>query len=166
MTMLRYIDTTWGDVQTIGPSALGTVHEPLCEVVLPCPTVVGVAWRLSVLGNPAGLPINDLGFFRLQQGCGRGRVNDDRPVAVGTTGAGAQFPLQTLRAFWVTGNLAGAELATVGVSVMSAPTTPPGPTWFQGAQWLLPADARRPIDILANIYQGEPLYPGAQVFED
>ena len=164
--MLRLIDTTWGDVQTIGPAPNGTLHEPMAEVVLPVPAVVAVVWRLTVLNNPAAIAINNLGVFRLQQGCGRGRINDDRPVAVGTTGDGAQFPLQTLRAFWVTGSAVGAELATVAVSVMSAPVTPPGNAWDGWQDWTLPADAPRPHNILANVYGGRELYPGLQVWPD
>jgi len=166
MPQLRLIDTTWGDVQTLAPSALGTEHEPMCEVVLPVPGVIAIAWRLGVLNNPAGLAINLLGHFRHQMGCGRGRVNDDRVVAVGTAGNGDQFPLQSLRSFWVTGLTPGAELATVFVSVMSAPIVPPGLAWLDAEEWTKPADAQRPYKIMANRYDGRPVYPGEQVWSD
>ena len=94
MPQLRLIDTTWGDVQTLAPSALGTEHEPMCEVVLPVPGVIAIAWRLGVLNNPAGL------------------------------------------------------------------------AWLDAEEWTKPADAQRPYKIMANRYDGRPVYPGEQVWSD
>ena len=165
MPSLRLIDTTWGDIQTIGPSPLNKVHEPLAEIVLPVPSVVLVNWRLLPVSNPGGLTLSALGFFRLTFGCGRGRMDDDRRLDPAGTGRdGSQFAMQSLRATWVTGSAAGAELATVSVNVMAAPFAPPGMIWDGWEKWTLPADARRPVDILANVYQGNPIYPGPTVW--
>ena len=66
MPLLRFIDSTWGDLQVITPAPLGTVHEPCIEVVMPVPTVVLTTWRLTVIDNPAALAINLLGVFRFR----------------------------------------------------------------------------------------------------
>ena len=167
MPSLRLIDTTWGDVQTLGPSGLNTVHNPLVEIVLPVPAAVLVQWRLLPISNPGGLTLDQLGFFRLTFGCGRGRLDDDRRLDPAGTGRdGNQFAMQSLRATWVTGSVVGAELATVAVSVFAAPMTPPGLAWNDFEEWTLPADAPRPIDILADVYQGNPVYRGEQVWGD
>jgi len=159
MPFLRYIDTTWGDQQVLGPSALNTVHEPCVEIVMPVPTVLVVAWQLEVISNPSGIAVNLLGNFRFEVGCGRARIQQNVPVAVGTTGNSMQMPLQSIRALWVTGNTVGAELATVAVSVLAAPLTPPGPSFNEAAKWLVPpGEVQRP-GINANLYSGGNIDP-------
>ena len=166
-TGLRLIDTTWGDVQTLQPSGLNTIHEPLCEIVLPVPCAVLVNWRLRPVSNPGGLTLDQLGFFRLTIGCGRGRLDDDRRLdPTGNGRDGTQFAMQSLRATWVTGSVAGAELATVSVNVFAAPMTPPGMAFSGWEQWTLPADAVRPVNIVANRYEGQRLFPPPDVWED
>ncbi len=175
MPLLRFIDSTWGDLQVITPAPLGTVHEPCIEVVMPVPTVVLTTWRLTVIDNPAALAINLLGVFRFEAGCGRGRIEENVPVAVGTPGDQRQMPLQSLRAYWITGTAAGAELATVQVTIMTAPLTPPGPSYNNARAWMLPADQVEPPGITANYYSGgnidpwnplQPVYPGGGPWDD
>ena len=49
---------------------------------------------------------------------------------------------------------------------MAAPFTPPGIAWLDAEEWTKPADAERPYKIMANRYDGRPVYPGEQVWSD
>ena len=157
MSFLALDASTWGDAQDIPASPLDHVHSPCVELVLPVPAVLLVLWRLTIITNPGGVPLQNLGVFRLTIGCSRGRHSDDVAVQPGTNGASINLPCQTLRASWVTGRVAGAELATLRIAVMAAPMTPPGMAWHGHQEWLATA-SQNPTITQAGMYQGHPLY--------